>query len=109
MALKFIITMENRCAKQILSRIYAIRMAEKINPYVYAATLVESVNWANQSLLKDDTSGRHYSVIHRFWVQLSGKCAARNMRNLIKYDSDSLRYECLPAESVLHKVWRQMR
>jgi hypothetical protein len=102
----FINTMKNSVAKHILSRIYAIRLAETMTKFEYAATLMEAANWVNAEMNKH--GGKEYDVLYRFYMFTGIKAQAARMDGLLYYNAMTYTYSCKPVDTVLHMVWNKM-
>lgn len=96
--------MKNSVAKRILSRIYAIRLAETMTKFEYAATIAEAANWA--SIAMNEQGGKEYDALYKFWQYAKNKCTSAQYDGLLSYKDFT--YSCKPVDTVLHKVWNKM-
>ena len=99
--------MQNSIAKHILSRIYAIRLAETMTKFEYAATLAEAHNWASKSM--NNYGGKQYDALYNFYMFAGNKCDSARKDGVLYYNAETFTYSCRPPEGVLHKVLRGMR
>lgn len=103
----FINRIQMTIAKQILCRIYAIRLSENMTPYDYAATIVEAYNWTSDKM--QDVSDEEYNTLHKFWVFVGHKCCASRVAGFVRYAEDNLKYETVPARSAIGCIFNQIR